>query len=160
MSMNRRDWLMLAGWVALSEAAGVVGSYFTVSSIAPWYATLMRPALSPPNWLFGPVWVGLYLLMGIAAFLVWRSRGRPLARRKALLVFGLQLALNALWSVLFFGLHSPLMGLLCIAALWLAIVLTISRFAKVSRTAAWLLAPYIVWVSFAAYLNLMIWLLN
>lgn len=158
--MKVRDYIVLFGFIALSQAAGVVGSFFTIPSVGSWYTTLVRPELSPPSWVFGPVWVTLYLLMGVAAFLVWRTSGSRARRRKALLVFGLQLALNALWSVLFFGLQSPLMGLLCIAALWLAIVLTMVRFAKVSSAAAWLLAPYLVWVTFASYLNLMIWLLN
>lgn len=154
-----KDWLVLVGFVALSQAAGLVGSLFTISAIAGWYSLLERPALSPPNWVFAPVWTTLYVLMGVAAFLVWKSgSGRRL--RRAMLVFGLQLSLNALWSVLFFGLQSPALGLVCIAAMWLSIVWTIVLFGKISRPAAWLLVPYLAWVSFASYLNAAIWLLN
>jgi len=154
-----KDWLALIGFVVLSQAAGAVGSLFTFSAIAGWYLELARPALSPPNWVFGPVWNTLYILMGVAAFLVWKRGSGPRVRR-ALLVFGLQLSLNALWSVLFFGLQSPALGLMCIAALWLSIVWTIVLFGKVSRPAARLLWPYLAWVTFASYLNAAIWLLN
>lgn len=154
-----KDWLALIGFILLSQAAGAVGSFFTFSAIDNWYLQLVRPALSPPNWVFGPVWITLYILMGVAAFLVWKRGWSPRVRR-GLLVFGLQLSLNALWSVLFFGLHSPALGLVCIAALWLSIVWTIALFAKVSRPVARLLWPYLAWTTFASYLNLMIWLLN
>ncbi|MCE9644074.1 tryptophan-rich sensory protein [Candidatus Parcubacteria bacterium] len=155
--MNKKDWLALAGFVALAQGAGILGSLFTAPSIGTWYATLVRPELSPPNWVFAPVWTTLFLLMGIAAFLVWRQ-GRK--GRVALGIFLLQLVLNTLWSILFFGLQSPGAALVDIVFLWLAIVATIIAFARVSTPAAWLLAPYIAWVSFAAYLNYAIWTLN
>ncbi len=157
--MKRSDWLPLIGFIALSQLAGVVGSFFTISSVGTWYNTLVHPPLNPPSWVFGPVWTTLYILMGLAAFLVWRD-GRRASRRRALVVFCLQLALNALWSVVFFGMHWPLGGLVVIAAMWLAIVWTMLLFAKVSRPAVRLLWPYLAWVSFASYLNLAIWLLN
>lgn len=158
--MTGKDWLALIGFVALSQAAGVVGSLFTVSNIPSWYATLLKPELAPPNWVFGPVWTTLYLLMGIAAFLVWRRGVSRPAVHRALVVFYLQLAINVLWSVLFFGFQSPLLGLFDIAALWLAIALSIKLFYKVSPRAAYILLPYLAWVSFASYLNFMIWSLN
>ena len=154
------DWLKLIIAVLVSEFAGVIGSIFTISAIPAWYATLAKPALNPPSWLFGPVWTTLYLLMGIAAFLVWRKGWNNKGVKAALSLFGVQLILNALWSIIFFGLHSPAWALIEIIAMWIAIVSTIAVFAKISRSAAWLLAPYILWVSFALYLNYAIWRLN
>ena len=146
---------MLAGFVALCEAAGLVGTVFTLQAIPEWYALLNKPAFSPPNWVFGPVWTLLYFMMGTAAWLVWQRQGTA-----ALKVFWLQLALNALWTPLFFGLQNPLAGLVCIALMWLAIVWTIVGFWRVSRPAALLLLPYLAWVSFATALNYAIWTLN
>lgn len=147
--------------VGLPLAAGFVGSYFTMPAVAGWYATLLRPELSPPNWVFGPVWTTLYILMGIASFLVWQKRAHYGHRaRQALKVYGFQLGLNVLWSVLFFGLQSPGLALVCVAALWLAIVWTMLLFYRLSRASALLLLPYLAWVSFASYLNYMIYMLN
>ncbi|HVY72651.1 MAG TPA: TspO/MBR family protein [Candidatus Paceibacterota bacterium] len=158
--MSFKNALALVGWILLAEAAGAVGSLVTVPSILAWYATLARPELAPPNWVFGPVWTTLFLLMGIAAFLVWRTRTRAKGSTKALWAFAIQLALNVLWSFLFFGLHSPGGAFVEIILLWAAILYTIVLFAKVSKPAAYLLIPYIAWVSFAGYLNFMIWVLN
>lgn len=158
--MKTKDWWTLTFFILISQAAGLVGSLFTTPAIPGWYASLDKPEFSPPNWVFAPVWTTLYLLMGIAAFLVWHRGGPSSAVRRALAVFWVQLALNAAWSILFFGLRSPLLGLIGIAALWLAIVVTIARFAPLSRLAAWLLAPYLAWVSFAALLNFEIYRLN
>jgi translocator protein len=139
---------------------GVIGSLFTFQSIPVWYAGLAKPKFSPPNWVFGPVWTVLYILMGCAAFLVWR-RGLELREvRLALSLFIGQLVLNALWSIIFFGFHNPGLAFIEIIFLLIAIVATIVSFAHVSKTAAWLLVPYIVWVSFASYLNFAIWMLN
>lgn len=157
--MKRSDWIPLIGFIVLSQLAGVIGSFFTISSVSTWYNTLVRPPLNPPGWVFGPVWTTLYILMGLAAFLVWR-RGAGTRKRRALIVFGLQLSLNALWSVVFFGMHWPLGALVVIVALWLSIVWTMMLFSKVSRRAVRLLWPYLAWVTFATYLNCAIWLLN
>ena len=141
-------------------AAGGIGSVFTTPAIPTWYASLQKPPFTPPSWLFGPAWTALYVLMGVAAFLVWR---RGLAGREvriALIVFLVQLILNAVWSPVFFGLQSPLSGLVIIAALWIAILLTIVRFWRISTAAGALLIPYIGWVSFATALNAAIWVLN
>lgn len=143
----------------ICQLAGMLGAIFTVQAIPSWYATLNRPAIAPPNGVFAPVWTTLFLLMGLALFLVWRRTADPGAPA-ALRAFAIQWLLNVLWSVAFFGLHSPLLGLIEIVALWAAIVLTIVRFARVSRPAAWLLAPYIAWVSFAVVLNASYWALN
>lgn len=146
--------------VLVSELAGIIGAVFTVSAIPAWYAALQKPLLAPPNWVFGPVWTGLYLLMGVAAFLVWRKEPQRPSVRPALAIFGIQLVLNAVWSVLFFGLRSPAWALAEIVFLWFAILWTMLVFYKISKPAAWLLLPYILWVSFAVYLNYAIWTLN
>jgi len=144
--------------IAICQMAGVVGSFFTASSIATWYAALNKPAFSPPNWLFGPAWIILYFLMGVSLYIVWESRAK--GKKTALAFFSAQLALNALWPVIFFGLKSPLLAFIVIIALWLAILLTILKFYRISGKAAYLLMPYILWVSFAAILNLAIVFLN
>jgi tryptophan-rich sensory protein len=139
--------------VALCLAAGMLGSFFTRASVDTWYAGLAKPAFTPPGWVFAPVWTLLYVLMGIACYLVWRKGfGDPRVAR-ALAAFGAQLLLNALWSPAFFGLRSCVAGLVVIVPLWGAIVLTIALFLPLSRPAALLLAPYLAWVSFAAVLN-------
>ncbi|MFH1392317.1 MAG: TspO/MBR family protein [bacterium] len=158
MQLNNFFKLIIA--VIVSELAGIIGSIFTVSAIPTWYAELVKPALSPPNWLFGPVWTTLYFLMGIAAFLVWKRGFERKNIKIALGLFCIQLFLNALWSIIFFGLHSPGAAFIEIIVLWLAIIIAIIAFSKISKPAAWLLAPYIIWVSFAAYLNYVIWILN
>ena len=146
--------------IVVCELAGGIGSLVTISAIPTWYAALAKPALNPPSWIFGPVWTTLYLLMGIAAFLVWKQGWDRRDVRKALAVFGLQLVLNAVWSIIFFGLHSPLWALVDLVAMWLAIVWTMTLFYRISKPAMWLLLPYVLWVSFAAYLNYSIWILN
>lgn len=160
--MRSRAWLGLAVAVAISEAVGLIGGLFTGASIASgWYATLVKPALMPPAWVFAPVWTALYALMGIAAYLVWRAYERSRSLRFiALWLFALQLVANTLWSVLFFGAQSPGLALLDIGVLWLLIAATLVAFSRISRFAAWLLAPYLAWATFAAYLNLAIVLLN
>ncbi|MCX6008784.1 MAG: tryptophan-rich sensory protein, partial [Chloroflexi bacterium] len=140
--------------------AGLIGSIFTREAIPTWYAALEKPAFNPPNWLFAPVWTLLYIMMGVAAFLVWRKGLENKQVRIALIVFLVQLVLNALWSVAFFGLESPLYGLIVIAALWVAILLTVLKFYRISSAASVLLWPYLLWVTFAAVLNVSIWLLN
>lgn len=146
--------------IAVCELAGVIGSIFTVPALSAWYANLAKPELAPPNWVFGPVWTSLFALMGIAAFLVWQ---KGLERREVKIALGIflgQLALNTFWSVIFFGLQNPGGALIEIAVLWTMILWTIIAFYKISRPATYLLLPYILWVSFAAYLNYAIWSLN
>lgn len=158
--MKNSDILKLVAAVGVSLGAGVIGSLFTAPSIPTWYATLVQPAWNPPAWIFAPVWTTLYILMGVAAFLVWQGGQERREVRAALGLFIGQLALNALWSILFFGLHAPGTAFLDIVLMWLAIVATMIAFARVSRKAAYLLVPYLLWVSFATYLNCAIWLLN
>ena len=158
--MNIRDIWKLVVSIVACLAAGAIGSIFTRSAIPTWYATLEKPVFSPPNWLFAPVWTLLYILMGIAAFLVWRKGLGNRQVRSALIVFLIQLVLNALWSVVFFGLESPLFGLVVISVLWVVILVTVIQFFKISRAASVLLWPYLLWVTFATVLNSSIWLLN
>jgi tryptophan-rich sensory protein len=158
--MKLNDLYKLALAVVVSEVAGVIGSIFTIPAISGWYATLTKPALNPPGWVFGPVWTLLYALMGLAAFWVWKKGWHKKEVKIALAFFAFQLLLNMLWSLAFFGLHSPLWAFVNIVFMWLAIVATMIAFWKISRPAFYLLVPYILWVSFAAYLNLAIILLN
>ncbi len=153
------NWLKLIGCVLLCEFAGVIGSVFTFSQIAGWYVSLNKPFFTPPDWVFGPVWLTLYALMGIALYLAWQSGGGK-KLKQALQVFGLQLALNALWSIIFFGAESIFFGLVVIVLLWLAILWTITKFWRIDEKAGWLLVPYIVWVTIATALNAGVWLLN
>ena len=154
------DIIRLAISIGVCLAAGFIGSIFTTASIPTWYTTLEKPSFNPPNWLFGPVWTILFILMGIFAFLVWRVGLSEPNVRIALIIFIIQLILNAFWSVAFFGLRSPIAGLIVIIILWIAILLTILSFAKVSISAGILLIPYILWVSFASILNATIYVLN
>ena len=146
--------------IVVCELAGVIGSIFTTAAIPTWYAALEKPAFTPPNSVFAPVWITLYLLMGIAAFFIWRKGLSEKGIKLALVIFLVQLILNALWSIVFFGLKSPIAGVVVILLLWIAILITIIRFFKLSHVAGWLLIPYIVWVSIAANLNIWIWILN
>lgn len=142
------------------EAAGIFGTIFTMPSITSWYSTLTKPALNPPNWIFGPVWTTLYALMGISAFLIWQKGFEKKEVKKALAVFLLQLVLNMIWTPVFFGLHNTGVAYGIIVALWISIIWTIIKFYKINRLAAYLLIPYLLWVSFASYLNFSIWTLN
>lgn len=146
----------LAGWAALCFSAASLGAVFMPGE---WYATLKKPSWNPPGWIFGPVWSALYTMMAVAAWLVWK-RGGFAAQRRPLTLFLVQLALNAAWTPLFFGLHRPGLAFAEIGLLWLAIAATLAAFRPVSRAGAWLLAPYLAWVSFAAALNFAVWRLN
>ena len=140
---------------------GLAGALFTTpDSLGNWYANLNKPSFNPPNWIFGPVWTTLYIMMGISAYLVWRKGLDSKPIRIVLVCFIVQLILNAIWTPLFFGLHSPLLGLIDIILLLNAIIVTVYAFSKISRPAALLLIPYLAWVSFATVLNASIYLLN
>ena len=163
--MKLRDSVRLIIAILGVEFAGIVGSLFTAPAIDGWYRNIVKPVLNPPAWVFGPVWTTLFALMGISVFLLWSSyaassKDKQTATKIALVLFGVQLALNTLWSMIFFGLRSPGAALIEIVFLWFAIVATMIAFARISKPAAWLLVPYILWVSFAAYLNYAIWILN
>ncbi|HDT13314.1 MAG TPA: tryptophan-rich sensory protein [Candidatus Aminicenantes bacterium] len=146
--------------IAICELAGIIGSLFTAPSIPGWYAALVKPSFNPPGWVFGPVWTALYAMMGVAAWLVYdRGLGKP-GVKIALAVFAVQLLLNVLWSVVFFGLHRILAAFIVIVLLGAMILWTIVLFHRISRPAAYLLLPYILWVSFAAVLNVSLYVLN
>jgi len=160
MQPNRlHDTVGLIGFVAVCFAAAGVGSWLTTLGLDDWYEGINKPTFTPPGWIFGPVWSALYLMMAVAAWLVWR-RERFAGAGGALGLFGLQLALNVAWSGLFFAMQSPGAALIEIVLLWLAILATLVAFARHSAAAAWLLTPYLAWVSFAAVLNFALWRLN
>lgn len=142
------------------ELTGIIGSIFTVSSIPLWYATLNKPPFSPPNWVFGPVWTLLYLLMGVSFYLIWEQGWNKRKVRTACIFFLAQLALNFIWTPIFFGFKSPMLALVIILALWGLIIITMQKFYPLSKTAFYLLIPYLLWVSFAAVLNAAIVILN
>ncbi len=152
--------LKLVASIALCQLAGFLGSLFTTPAIPTWYATLKKPFFTPPNWIFGPVWISLFLLMGISFFIVWQKKLHQPAAKNAIIFFFVQLILNILWSMAFFGLQSPLVGLIDIILLWIAILITTTKFFRVSRLAGFLFLPYLFWVSFAAVLNFFLWILN
>ena len=139
--------------IILCELVGFLAVPFTLSAIPTWYATLTKPSFSPPNWVFGPVWTILYFLMGSSLFVLWNRGIKTRDEQMAIFYFFVQLGLNFLWSVLFFGLHSPILGLIDILGLLLFIAFTIKQFAQFSKTAAILLLPYLLWVCFATILN-------
>lgn len=150
----------LLAFVLLCQLAGVIGSIFTSSSLEDWYFLLEKPPFNPPSWIFFPVWTVLYTLMGISLYLVLEKGLQNSEVKKGILMFSFQLGLNSLWSFLFFGLKSPYYAFVEIIFLWIVIFLTILQFRTISKTASYLLIPYIVWVSFAALLNYYLWILN
>ena len=157
---NLIEILKLVISLAFCQLAGFIGSLFTTPSIPTWYAALNKPAFNPPNSIFGPVWTTLFLLMGISAYLIWRKGVHDKNVKIALLIFIVQLLLNVTWSFLFFGLHSPSSAFFEIIILWLAILVTVFSFMKISKPAGILLLPYLLWVSFASVLNFSLWKLN
>ena len=140
--------------------AGFIGSWFTMPNIGAWYTGINKPFFNPPNWLFGPAWTTLYILMGASFFLVWKKGFGKKEVRLAVMIYLVQLALNSLWSIIFFGLQNLALAFMEITVLWIAILATIICFGKVDRNAALLLVPYILWVSFASVLNYFVMILN
>jgi tryptophan-rich sensory protein len=154
------NWLRLAISIAACQAAGLVGSLFTFSAINNWYIYLNKPSFNPPNWLFGPVWTILYTLMGISLYLIWQKGIKYKKVKQAAGIFVLHLVINALWSIIFFGFHQLLLSLFVIGLLLALIVILIRRFYPIQPWAAYLLVPYLSWVSFAMVLNFELWRLN
>ncbi len=150
----------LAVSIILTEGAGGIGSVFTYEAIPTWYASLTKSAITPPNWLFAPMWISLYLLMGISFYLIWNRRSGGVNITLATVIFGVQLFLNVFWSILFFGLHSLIFGAIEIIFLWFFIVATIIEFFPIDRKASYLLFPYIAWVTAATMLNITILFAN
>jgi benzodiazapine receptor len=157
--MNLRALVGMAFWIAVSFLAGAIGARFTGPAVASWYAGASKPAWTPPDVVFGPVWSALYLMMGVAAWLVWRKAGFSGATA-AMVLFGLQLIANAAWSWIFFGLHRSDLAFFEIAILWALILATLVAFWQHDTTAGLLLLPYLAWVSYASALNFAIWRLN
>src|SRR6185369_4496104 len=158
--MKLNNFLKLVGALVICQLAGVIGSSFSLAEIKTWYPTLHMPPLNPPTWVFGPVWTGLYLLMGVALYLVWERGAQTPAGKRAMRIFGFQLVLNALWPIVFFTWHDSFHALLVIIVLWFSILKSIISFRAVSETAGWLLWPYLAWTTFAVYLNFALWVLN
>jgi benzodiazapine receptor len=150
----------LAAAILLCVIAGSLGSLVTITGPGSWYASLQKPFFTPPNWVFAPMWITLFVLMGIALYLVWESGPQHRDVQVALGIFSVQFILNVLWSFLFFGLRSPLLGLVDILLLWIMIAATIGAFYRVKKSAAYLLVPYIAWVSLASALNGAVWFMN
>ncbi len=169
--------------IIICETAGVIGSFFTISEINTWYSLLKKPSFNPPDWIFGPVWTTIYILMGISLYLVWEKKFIPVKeiniknkkpwqkisekflsgkwqQLNIILIFAVQLILNIAWSVIFFGWHNPGVAFFALIMLWVAILFTIINFGRVSKISAILLIPYILWVSFAGFLNFIIWVIN
>jgi len=155
-AVRRPDRWILLGFLALSALAALVGGAASGPGVRAWYLALAQPPLSPPAWVFGPVWTLLYAMMAIAAWRVWRRVGAD----RSIVVYLAQLALNAAWSGLFFGARRMDLALVDIVAMWILIAVTIALFARRDRTAAWMMAPYLAWVSFATYLNAALYALN
>lgn len=151
--------LVLLGSIALAQLAGLIGSVFTINSLANWYPVLIKPSWTPPAWVFGPVWLTLYTLMAISAYLIWEKKNKTHADL-ALKVYAGHLAINALWSIVFFGMQDVAMALLIIIVLWFLIVGMMLLFYPIRRAAAWLLVPYLIWVTLATALNIGILVLN
>ena len=155
--MNKTAKLIIS--IALPVAIGGLSGFFTTTGLGSWYQTINKPSWNPPGWIFGPVWTTLYVLMGIALYQVWRSPDSK-ARKTALLLFAIQLILNFFWSIIFFNQQNIGGALVEIIVLWVFILFTIFAFARINKLAAWLLVPYISWVSFASILTYTIWKLN
>lgn len=155
-----KDLVKLSCSIIGCELVGILGTPFTISAIPTWYASLNKPFFSPPNWIFGPVWVILYFLMGVSFYLILKKGWEKKEVKRAGMFFLAQLTLNFLWSPIFFGLKSPLLGLITIAGMWILIIITMKKFYPLSKLAFYLLIPYLLWVSFATVLNGAILILN
>ncbi len=158
--MKAKDIEKLFIAIVGTEAAGLIGAFYTMPAISGWYAHIVKPAFMPPPWVFGPVWTTLYLLMGISLFLIWRPGYRHKKVRHAIWIYLLQLVLNVLWTIIFFAWFNPTAALAEIVLLWGMIIATMVVFWHHSRSAVWLLVPYLAWVTFAMFLNYQIVLLN
>ncbi len=146
--------------LAAPQLTGFVSAFLTDTGNSPWYRSISKPSWNPPNWVFAPVWTLLYLLMGIAFYLVWKSEASGDVKRWAMGLWIVQLAFNFFWTIIFFGTHQIGWALIEIIGLWFLIFLTILAFSRITKIAAWLMVPYISWVTFATLLNYAIWRLN
>ncbi len=158
--MKSKSIIKLFSAVLICLGAGFVGSFFTTPEIATWYQTINKPTWNPPSWLFGPVWTTLFILMGIALFLIWQKASHSKSAHRAVVFFLVHLLFNIFWSVAFFNLHSPFYAFIAIIVLWLMIFTLMLWFFRLDKKSGALLIPYLLWVSFAGYLNYTIWQLN
>lgn len=159
LKTKSRDLKALFLLIALCLAVEVLGGLFTQSSVTTWYPSIAKPSWTPPSFVFGPVWTLLYLMMALAIWLIWKTPATPL-RSRAYKLFGAELFVNFIWSPLFFGLHSPLYGMIDIILLWALLVPTILTFYQLRPLSAYLLLPYLIWTTYAGALNIAIWYLN
>ncbi|MGE0792597.1 MAG: TspO/MBR family protein [Candidatus Woesearchaeota archaeon] len=159
-NLKKINYWKLVSAILICQLAGIIGSIFTAPSVKTWYTTIIKPSFNPPNYLFGPVWTTLFILMGISLYIIWDNKKKSKFKKKAITIFSIQLFLNLLWSILFFGFKSPLLASIEIVILLIAIAITIYYFYKISKPSAYLLIPYILWVSFAMILNFAIVYLN
>ena len=155
-----KKFFRLVLFISVSQAAGLIGAIATTPAIPGWYADLNKPFFTPPGWLFGPVWILIYFLMGISAYLIYERGFKKDEVKNALYLFGTQLGLNTLWSFIFFGYKLPFLAFAEIVILWLFIKLTIKAFLKINRLAGYLMIPYLFWVTYASVLNLAIAVMN
>ncbi len=146
--------------LALPQLAGIIGSFFTAPAISTWYATLQKPSFNPPNWLFAPAWTAIYILMGISLYLVWQKIDKDKRTKTELWIFWIHLFFNAIWSLVFFGLQNLGLAFFNLLIIWIMIIILMIRFWKFNRWATYLLIPYLLWVSFAGFLNGFLWYLN
>ena len=163
--MNKKNVIKFLIYLVICQGAGIVGSIFTVPAIKNWYVFLQKPSFSPPNWLFGPAWTIFYFLMAVSIFLIWSSSakatdGQSKKTKMVFRLFWIHLFFNAIWSILFFGLQSPLLGLFDIIILWVMIGILTFQFFKIKKLAGILFIPYWLWVSFATILNFFVYKLN
>jgi len=161
--MNIKKLTKAFFFIVLCQAAGFIGTFFTAGGLDPWYNTIIKPTFNPPGWIFGPVWVTLYALMGIALYIIWQKRHSLLKKksaRHASNLFLVNLGLNAIWSPIFFGAHNIELALITIILIWFTLAFSIKLYAQLSRPAAWLLMPYLFWTTFATILNISIFALN
>lgn len=158
--MRIKNLPKLIASLIICQLAGIVGSVFTIPAVTSWYPTLNKPSFSPPNYIFGPFWLMLYFLMGISLYLVWQKKAKKKKVRQALILFGVHLFLNVLWSIVFFGLKNTGLAFIEIVILWFFILIVIYKFWKIEPKAGILLIPYLLWVSFASILSYSIWFLN
>lgn len=156
--MNNTVKLIIS--IAIPVLIGGLSGFFTASGVDSWYQTIQKPSWNPPGWIFAPVWTTLYVMIGISLFLVWKADVTKELKQKAIILFCIQLVLNFFWSLIFFSLQQPGWALVEIIVMWIFILLTILAFAPINKIAAWLLVPYISWVSFATILNYTLWKLN
>lgn len=154
-----KKFLKLMGLVFVCFLPGIIGGFFTFKNLYPWANLLIKPSFNPPSWVFSPVWTMLYTLMGISLFLILKAKD-SMDKTQGIVFFAIQLVLNGLWSIVFFGLHQILLAFIVIIALLLFIILSMWKFYEVSKPAAYILIPYLLWVSFASVLNISLYLLN